>query len=145
MPILKIGANYVNGNEIPIYLVNGNATRDAELAPINGNDHAKVSVAAKDFPDGSTMFVNVNGWRSVAADVGAIRKMDNVLAIGTLKSREYNGKKYYDLDATFVCISGVGRLRVPPSNRPKSAGDAVDVSEEDFDELPEEECGELPF
>ena len=142
MALIKIGMNYPNGNEVPVYMVVGNAVRDGEVKPINGKDHAKVSVAAKEMQDGTTMFIGVNGWRSKAADVAAIRKMDTVLAVGTLKSSEYNGRKFYDLDADFVCISGVGRLRVPPSVRPSAA---VDVSADDFDELPDEDAGELPF
>ena len=108
MPMLKIGKTYYNDEERPLYLVQGNAIRDGEDAPVKGRDHAKVSVAAAQGPDGSSIFVTVNGWRGRAGDVAAVRKQDSVLAIGVLKKREYDGRYYYDLDADFITVSGVG-------------------------------------
>lgn len=141
MPMLKIGANYYNGEERPIYLIQGNATRDGEWAPVNGKDHGKVSVAAAQRSENDTVFVTLNGWREKARDVAAILKMDSVLAIGTLKIREYNGKQYCDLDVDFLCVSGIS----PDAPLPGAArtGNPVGVP---FSELPpDEEPGQLPF
>lgn len=142
MPLHKLGTSYYNGAERPLYLLQGNATRDGEWAPVNGKDHGKVSVAAAQTEDGNTLFVTVNGWREKAMDVADVRKMDSVLAIGTLKAREYNGKKYYDLDADFICLSGVsgggiGRGGNTPEYPPAEAAPS-------FAEL-DEEPGDLPF
>ena len=138
MPILKIGKTYYEGQERPIYLLQGNATRDGEDAPVKGKDHAKVSVAVSQDADGDTLFVTVNGWRGRAGDVAAVRKMDSVLAIGPLKKREYNGNFYYDLDADFVCVAGVGGRGGP------SRGAGTKLPDDDFAELPDDD-GELPF
>ena len=104
MPMIKIGKTYYNDEERPIYLIQGNATRDGEDAPVKGKDHGKVSLAAAQTQGGDTIFVTVNGWRSRAGEVASIRKMDSVLAIGVLKKREYEGRYYYDLDADFVAV-----------------------------------------
>lgn len=143
MPMIKIGARYYNGNETPIYLIQGNATRDAENAPIKGKPHAKVSVAAATLKDESTLFVTVNGWRDRAEEVAVISKMDSVLAIGTLKKREYNGNFYYDMDADFIITSGgivVGAAASPSYSYSAPVGDLPD-----FTEIPDDTDGELPF
>lgn len=140
MPMLKIGASYYNGEERPVYLLQGNATRDGEWAPVNGKDHGKVSVAAAQTPNGDTIFVTINGWREKAKDVAAILKMDSVLAVGVLKARDYNDKKYYDLDADFICVSGLSPdTPLPAGSR---TGNPVGVA---FTEPPDDEPGELPF
>lgn len=141
MPLYKIGRSYYGGAERPIYLLQGNATRDGEWAPVNDKDHGKVSVAAAQTEAGDTVFVTVNGWREKAMDVADVRKMDSVLAIGTLKVREYNGKKYYDLDADFICLSGVSGGGERGSNAPQYP--STDAAPQ-FAEM-DEEPGELPF
>lgn len=142
MPMLKIGARYYNGNTQYIYLIQGNAVRDGEDAPIKGKEHAKVSVAAAQQPDESTIFVTVNGWRDRAAEVAAISKMDSVLAIGALKKREYNGNSYYDLDADFIITSG-GVIASGTPSAVLSYASPADLP--DFAELPDDTEGELPF
>lgn len=142
MALVKLGQTYYEGQARPIYLLQGNAVRDGEDAPVKGKDHAKVSVAAATTQDGDTIFVNVNGWRFRAADVAAIRKMDSVLAIGVLKKREYNGNFYYDLDADFITTSGSGG----GSSRKSDGGSfgSPDLPEQEFTEMPDDD-GELPF
>ena len=144
MPMIKIGKTYYNDEERPIYLIQGNATRDGEDAPVKGRDHAKVSVAAAQSPDGSSIFVTVNGWRGRAGDVAAVRKQDSVLAIGVLKKREYEGRYYYDLDADFITVSGVGG----PYRRgaPQAGGVPFDQGDplEGMEELTDSD-GVLPF
>jgi hypothetical protein len=97
-------------------------------------------VAALNHEDGSTTYISVNGWRDRAADVMAVRKGDSILVIGTMKEREYNGKKYFDLDADFICRSGVDGYMV--------AGDYPvygSAPQMDFADLSAEDDGELPF
>lgn len=141
--LVKVGKTYYNGEERPVYLLQGNATQDGEDAPINGKDHGKVSVAAVTNPDGSTVYVTVNGWRNRAIEVSAVRKLDSVLAVGVLKKRTWKEKDYWDLDADFLCISGAGiSFRSPSAHmgRPYSP----DVSADDFEELPDA-TDDLPF
>ena len=139
MPMIKIGKTYYNDEERPIYLIQGNATRDGESAPVKGKEHGKVSVAAAQTPSNDTIFVTVNGWRSRAGEVASIRKMDSVLAIGVLKKREYEGRYYYDLDADFVAVSGTGGGR-----RGSVSMAAPEGAEQEFEELVDEDS-QLPF
>ena len=141
MALYKIGKSYYNNEERPICLLQGNAVRDAENKPVKGKDHGKVTVAAQTNAAGDTMFVTVNGWRDRAAEVMSIQKMDSVLAVGVLKTREYNGAKYYDLDADFICISGTNLGATPYAPRSRDTGTTGEFEEIDD---PDED-GELPF
>lgn len=136
MPLIKIGTKTIDGTEHGVYLLQGNATRDGELKEVSGKDLGKCSVAAKELNDGETMFVSLSGWRFKAADVAAIRKMDSVLAVGTLRKREHNERTYWDMDVDFIAVSGVG------GGRPSAAG--YDEPGADFTQIDEED-GELPF
>ena len=150
MALIKIGTDFFKGRETPVYLMAGTATRDAETRAAGSNALASVGIAAVKKKDGTTVYVNLNGWRNHVREVAAVRKLDSIIAVGTLKEREYNGKKYYDLDADFVCRSGAG-LTVGgeagdlPGVFP--AGAPVDVGAEDFNDgfAEIEEDGELPF
>lgn len=138
MPILKIGQQWYNDKSKDIYLLQGTATMDGEDAPVNGKDHGKVSVAAVQNADGSTVFVTVNGWRNHAQEVASVRKRDSVFAIGTLTKREYNGKTYYDLDADFLSVSGRGYATTPNYDM------SLSLPPIEFPELNDEDSG-LPF
>lgn len=135
MPMVKIGKTFYNDQSKDVYLVCGNAARDAEMFDAKGKDLAKVTVAAQEREDGNTLFVRLCGWRGKAKDVAAVRKMDCVLAVGALSKSEYNEKTYYDLDVDFISVSGV-----------KRGGAAQDFSAPaGFDEIDELGDGELPF
>ena len=113
MALLKLCKQWYGDKSKDIYLLQGTAARDAEDAPVGGKDHAKVSIAAVQNQDGTTVWVNLNGWRDRAADILNIRKGDSVFAIGAFSQREYNGKAYYDMDADFLSISGTGIVATP--------------------------------
>jgi hypothetical protein len=137
MALFKIGTKIIDEVEYGVYLLQGNAVRDGEYKEVNKKSLGKVSVAAKPLNNGETMFVTVSAWREKAEDVAAIRKLDSVLAVGTLRKREYNERVYWDLDADFVCVSGVrrnGRAYTAVEDSPDCGFEAVD-----------EEAGELPF
>ncbi len=144
MPLIKIGKDHYNGEERPIYLLQGNAVRGAEWAPVNDKPHAKVSVAAQQGADGETIFVNVNGWRDRADQVAEIAKLDSVLAVGVLKKREYNGRTYYDLDADFISISGAGLLDREGASPRRAEAQQEAAGSGSFEELDVDD-GELPF
>lgn len=138
MPLFKIGQTVYNGKPQSVYLMQGSATRDAEDKPVNGRDHAVVGVAAAQDSAGNTVYVNLNGWRGSYPHVLAVRKGDSILAVGTLKQREYNGRTYYDLDADFVAKSGAG---FSDAGFGGGGGDGAPAPE--FYE--EEDDGQLPF
>lgn len=143
MPLIKIGKTYYNETERAVYLLQGQAVRDAEWAPVNDKPHAKVSVLAQNNAAGDALFVNVNGWRDRADEVAEIAKRDSVLAVGVLKKREYNGKNYYDLDADFVAISGAGLLDREGAS-PRPSDQPAPEAKGDFEELDVDD-GDLPF
>lgn len=144
--ISKIGKNNYKGQTYDIYMITGNPARDAEDKPVNGKNHAVVSMAVQENSDGTTMWVNLNGWRNSYLPVVSIRKGDSVMAIGQLKKREYNGKDYYDLDADFVAVSGTAAAQA--SNRSdlmnRMGAGFGGGSDTGFAEIGEED-GELPF
>lgn len=131
--IAKIGKNHYKGQAFDVYLLTGNAGRDAETKPINGKPHSVFSVAAQENQDSTTLWVNVNGWRNMYGPVAAVRKGDSVLAVGQLKKREYNGKTYYDLDAEYLSVAGSSGGAIPVSDAPT-----------EFAPIDEEDC-DLPF
>lgn len=138
MAMTKLGQQTYSGNPAPVYLLTGNATRDAESRPVNGKDHTVVGIKATEDKDGNAVYVNLNGWRSTANAVGTILKGDSILAVGTLKTREYNGKTYYDLDADFVAKSGAGC-----HSGYDDSGLSYDAPE--LNEIADDGGGELPF
>lgn len=136
MALMKIGTDHYNGNASHVYLLVGRAVRDAEDRPVNGKDHAQVSIASHNDENGNTTFINVNGWRNSYPHVLAVCKGDTILACGPLKKREYNGKVYFDLDADFIARSGVAG----------AAGDPIDSIDPIIHELPSiDPDGDLPF
>lgn len=108
MPFIKIGQSTYNNVTVPVMLLQGGATRDAESRPVNGKDHAQVSIAAGEDKEGNPMYITLNGWGSMAQTILRIKKADNILAVGRLKTREYNGNIYNDIDADFVVKHGAG-------------------------------------
>ena len=141
MALCKLGMNNINGVMYPVYLVSGNAVRDGEAPPAGSKRPAKVTVAAQTKEDGETVFIAINGWRDRAEDIMAVRKGDSILCIGPMKSREYNGKTYVDVDAEFICRSSVGGggavITGSYTNTPVTTQiDFEDLSADDEDELP---------
>lgn len=108
MAMLKIGVSYYKQMPRPVYLIQGNAIRNGEYAPIQGKPHGKAAVAADQTKNGESVFVTLNGWRDKADQVARIKKMDSILAIGVLKTKTLGSATYYDMDVDFVGISGMG-------------------------------------
>lgn len=141
MALCKLGMNNINGVMYPVYLVSGNAVRDGEAPPAGSKRPAKVTVVATTKEDGETVFMAINGWRERAEDIMAVRKGDSILCIGPMKSREYNGKTYVDIDAEFICRSSIDGGAVVTgqyTNAPIATQiDFADLSEEEGeDDLP---------
>lgn len=149
--ICKIGKEFINGEEQAIYDVVGNATRDAEMKTTgSGKTFATVGVAAQKNQDGTTTYIDVNGWRDSAGPVSRIVKGQSVRAVGVLRQREYNGRTYFNLDADWVCVSGGSAPSFSPVKpvdvTTEGAFAAPAPKQQTFaDALNEEDPGELPF
>lgn len=119
-------------------MVVGGCSKDAQIEHV-GKDNkpvCKVGLAVGKREDGSTIWVNVVGWYEAAAVLSEAEKGQQVLAIGSLKEREYNGKTYTDLVADFVSVcSPSGKDAYHPSYAPPAG---------DFAELTDDPSG-LPF
>lgn len=86
----------------------GKATADAVLTSVGatGSSLTKfcIVVASEKGNRDATVFLNVAAWHEVARYAKNIKKGDSVMVMGTLSSREFNGKTYTDCNADFVQI-----------------------------------------
>lgn len=120
-------------------MVVGGCSKDAELEYVgqDGKRVCKVGLAVGKKDDGSTIWVNVQAWHDVASCLATARKGVQVLAIGHLREREYNGKTYTDLVADYVSMC-------PPTTS-KTSSPSHEPSPADFAEMVAEVDGDLPF
>jgi single-stranded DNA-binding protein len=90
-----------------LVIVAGTATRDAEYKTIGKNNApiCEFSLAVGKNADGSGKFAECKAWRSLAKLASHISKGDSVCVIGTLESREHNGKTYTKLVADWLNIA----------------------------------------
>lgn len=110
---IKLGANGV--------LVTGRASKDAEMKLVGAKDSpvTQFSIVAGKRADESAIFVEVKAWYRLAEYAEGIRKGDNVLAIGEIEEREYNGKVYKTLVAEY--LDYVGSSKKQAQNKPSPA------------------------
>lgn len=125
------------GREVQTGLFAGKATRDAEVKTTNsGKQYCITSVRAYTRQDGTAAFLTVKTWDGDLIDqMRTVRKGDRLLVAGRLDVRQYEGRTYTDLIADFLLVSGQGGAPAP-------AGGAAPPA---YQEIPEEEEGELPF
>lgn len=103
-------------------IVTGRVTRDAEVKIVGDKQTPKCAfgvAAAKNGED--TIFANVVAWRDKAEAAAILKKGDYVAVFGTEKSREYNGKTYYDLEADVIIPSLevlLAALNAPKKDKP---------------------------
>ena len=115
----------------------GQATMDGEYKTVGEKQTplAKFSIACGKKEDGSTRFANCQAWGRNAALAGSVVKGETLFCLGTIESREYEGKTYYTLVCDYV---GTMRSSAPSFSEMKPAAetfaDACDASD-----------GELPF
>lgn len=125
-------------------MVCGGCSKDAELTYVGEKNSrlCKVGLSIGKRPSESggtpdTVWCNVSAWHDAAEVLSQARRGQRVLAIGTLKSHEYEGKTYTELEADFVSICA------PSSgHRSKSQSAAPPVNQ--FEDI-EVDDGELPF
>lgn len=128
-------------------MVAGACGRDPEFKLVGENDHRKctvgLAVGKKPDPEGGerpiTVWCNLVAWHDLASILAAARKGDSVLAIGKLKSREYNGKTYTDLEAEYISVASVRTAAAVPSPQ------ASELPADDQFTALNEDDGELPF
>ena len=103
-------------------IVTGRVTRDAEVKIVGDKQTPKCAfgvAAAKNGED--TVFANIVAWRDKAEASAILKKGDYVAVFGTEKSREYNGKTYYDLEADVIIPSLevlLAALNAPKTDKP---------------------------
>jgi single-stranded DNA-binding protein len=87
-------------------IVTGKVTRDAEIKLVGEKQTARCTfgVAAANYGE-DTVFANIVAWRDKAEAAAILKKGDYVAVFGKEKSREYNGKTYYDLEADVIIPS----------------------------------------
>lgn len=85
--------------------ITGNLGKDAEIKDINGKRLASFSVADKSgFGDNKqTNWYGVNIWDGLAKTnfVDYLKKGQQVMVIGELSTREYNGKTYLEIKRVY--------------------------------------------
>lgn len=147
--VRKIATDYYQGQAHDVYILTGLACRDAETQMLSGGEKvvSRVSVACGTRQNTETIFVSVQCWNKKAAWLNECRKGSGVLAVGTIRNHEYNGKKYTQMDAEFVSVCSGGAA---PGNfaavaaKAAAAGVASNVTAEDWEALDDAD-GELPF
>ena len=88
-------------------MVCGNCGQDPELKTVGEKNHRKctVGLAVGRRQDDSTIWCNVVAWHDLASVLAEAHKGAAVLVVGRIKSREYKGKTYTDLEAEFVSVA----------------------------------------
>lgn len=88
-------------------MVCGNCGQDPELKTVGEKNSRKctVGLAVGKRHDDSTIWCNVVAWHDLAEVLAQAKKRTSVLVVGRLKSREYQGKTYTDLEAEYVSVA----------------------------------------
>ena len=96
--------------------ITGEIRTDPEVRPAGQKEVLKFDLKASSTkgPDGKwqSFFVGVNAWHGIAERDGMYQKGDVVTVTAReLKSREYNGKTYYNVDADSIVPDDLVLLR----------------------------------
>jgi hypothetical protein len=125
-------------------LVSGTVSRAAECKRVGAKETPKTtfSIAAGKRQDTTTVFVNCVAWRDLALALANLQKGDSFFGVGKIKTREYNGKQYSDLELEFgispTACKGKGFTDIP--------SDKLDELTDKFQGFTElDDDGDLPF
>lgn len=88
-----------------------------------GKRIAHFTVAESDGKDKPTIWWNVQAWEWVADQCNNLQKGDKVLMNGRIKTREYEGKTYYDYTASIVGRVDTGKRSTPQASAPPAPSD----------------------
>jgi single-stranded DNA-binding protein len=121
-------------------MIIGNASKDAEFKHVGEKQtpNSKFSLIIGKDADNKSIFVDCEAWSRLAYIASQIQKGDIVMAIGTVKTREYNGKTYKTLTADWVDIKGSTAKAEQPASQPQTppAEAPMNLNPEDTDGLP---------
>lgn len=129
-------------------MVSGNCAKDPDFRTVGEKNSRKctvgLAVGKRKNPDDPaatvTIWCNVVAWHDLASLLASARKGDSVFVIGKIKSREYEGKTYTDLEAEFLSVASVhAAIQNPAYSSP-----AGETQKDQFGELSDDD-GELPF
>lgn len=118
-------------------IVTGGVVRDAEIKSGNNGSRVKFSVCY-----GKKKYMDCEAWadNDVGAVAGCLEKGDIVIAAGTHRTWEYNGKQYSTLSVDFVnpmySSSEAAPLMQPDEQDSGASGTYSEIDDSD---------GELPF
>lgn len=128
-------------------MVCGTCGRDAEFSTVGARNSRKCSVSLAvgkrqdEKGDMNTVWCSVVAWHDLASLLAPAKKGDSVFVVGRLKSREYNGKTYTDLEAEFVSVASVHAAMSFPE---RSVGGQSPKQDNSFQEI--QDCSDqLPF
>ena len=90
-------------------LVSGRLIKNAEHKNVGAKncDLTKFAIA---YGNGQNEIINVTAWFELAAHTAHLKKGDRIIATGELKSSEYNGKLYWELEADCITVSPNNRV-----------------------------------
>lgn len=90
-------------------LVSGRLIKNAEHKNVGAKncDLTKFAVA---YGNGQNEIINVTAWFELAAHTAHLKKGDRIIATGELKSSEYNGKLYWELEADCIIVTPSGAV-----------------------------------
>lgn len=118
--------------------VAGKVTKDAECKVVGDKQShiASFSIIAGKRKDTTTIFVNCKAWHGLADYAANIKKGDFVYAIGQIKSREWQGKTYEDLDCEWLNVVGRGQATFADAPLRGVVIDEIPDDEDDGNSLP---------
>lgn len=129
------------------FMVCGVLPADAELKTVGQNNSSKTtfSVKASEVTDAEgkkkANWSNCVAWHDAARNCAGFKKGDIVLVIGTIKTREYEGKTYRDLEVLFA--QKMGTTPEPVQAQAQATVNPANVDLSEFDVLISD--GDLPF
>lgn len=90
-------------------LVSGRLIKNAEHKNVGAKncDLTKFAIA---YGNGQNEIINVTAWFELAVHTAHLKKGDRIIATGELKSSEYNGKLYWELEADCITVTPSGAV-----------------------------------
>ncbi|MED0951160.1 single-stranded DNA-binding protein [Bacillus mobilis] len=113
-----------------------NGKKVAKVSMVSQNVTKKIGKALKvEVQEKDSEFINITGWEQLGERMSkAVQKGDTVIFTGDLKSREYNGNKYFDLTAWDFTIKRKGKGNQSSNEEPsdKNIGQPIEIADDDL-------------
>lgn len=128
-----------------LFGVAGDVSRSAELKNTRGgNVLCSFSVFAGKREDGSKIYISCKAWGPLAGYCSDLQKGDPVFCVGRTEQREYDGKTYTDLILDW-CNSPMLATAAEAPPLPAASTASSEALSVEFEEVDDEDSGELPF